>query len=141
MKLVFNATVTDGVLKISGLTGLQPFEGKKLEVTIEKNRVKRSYAQNRYLHALFTIFKNELNALGNEFTSEEIKDLCKAKFALIDVVNESTGECIGQRIQGTSEMTKEELGVFIDNVIRWAAEYFSIVLPVPNTEFEINFKP
>lgn len=117
---------------------LRSFEGKNIELTIERKRKKRSCNQNAYLHALFTIFCNELNALGNKFTAEEVKELCKFKFALIDVVNDVTGEIIGQRVQGTSEMTTTELAAFVDDVIQWAAEMFGIELPYPNEEIRIK---
>lgn len=118
---------------------LRSLEGKNAVITISKLSSKRSLQQNRYLHLIFTIFKDGLNELGNEFTMQEVKDICKYKFALMDVVNESTSEIIGQRIKGTSEMSKVELAEFIDNVIRWAADNFHIVLPVPNEMLEINF--
>jgi hypothetical protein len=79
-----------------------------------------------------------LNDLGNEFTMLEVKELMKAKYLLIDVVNEKTGEVLGQRIKGTSECTTVELNTFFENVIRWAAE-LGIILPMPNEELEIDF--
>jgi hypothetical protein len=118
---------------------IKSFEGKEIVLSIEKKKKKRTGQQNRYLHLLFTIFANELNELGNKFTAQEVKDLCKFKFALIDVINESTGEVIGQRIQGTSEMTTTELNSFIEDVIQWAAEMFDIQLPYPNEELEMKF--
>lgn len=116
------------------------FEGSRVEVTIKRIKSTRSGQQNRYIHALFTIFTNALNELGNEFSMLEVKELCKAKFSMVDVVNEKTGECIGQRIKGTHEMSKGEMIAFIDKVIAWASEYFGIILPIPNEEIEINFE-
>ena len=126
-------STTNNILKV--LSGL---EGKRVRVTLEKVSAKRSLQQNAYLHLLFTIFAESLNDLGNEFTVDEVKELCKAKFLLIDVINKDTGECLGQRIKGTSEMTKTELNVFIENIIRWAADYFSIVLPYPSEQLEVT---
>ena len=125
-------SVTKAILKV-----IEGQDGKKFIITIEKLSAKRSNQQNRYLHLLFTIFKDALNDLGNEFTMEEVKELCKLKFAQIDVLNESTGEVIGQRIKGTSEMSKTELADFIENIIRWASSYFSITLPYPAEQLEI----
>jgi hypothetical protein len=53
-------------------------------------------------------------------------------------MNVETGEVIGQRIKGTSEMTKTELNLFIENIIRWAADYFSIVLAYPSEQLEVS---
>lgn len=140
MKIEIISSVENGTLKRNRTQiaeVIKSFEGKEIILTIEKKKKKRTNNQNAYLHALFTIFRNELNALGNKFTMEEVKELCKFKFAKIDVVNEVTGEVVGQRIQGTSEMSTTELNVFIDEVIQWAAEMFKIELPYPNEEMQM----
>ena len=115
------------------------YKKQRITITIEKFKSKRSDQQNRYLHALFTIFKNELNALGNEFSMQQVKDLCKLKFAKVEMINTQTGEVMGERIKGTSEMNKTELNEFIENIIMWAASYFSISLPYPNETTTLNF--
>jgi len=125
-------TVTKQLLHI--LNGL---EGKKVVITIEKLTAKRSLQQNKYMHLLFSIFTESLNELGNNFTTKEVKELCKAKFTLVDVANEQTGEILGQRIKATSEMNKEELGIFIDKVIQWASE-FNIKLPLAGEQLLIE---
>jgi hypothetical protein len=117
---------------------LEGLEGKRVIITIDKFSAKRSGQQNRYLHLLFSIFCEALNELGNDFNMIEVKELCKAKFAMIDVIDKSTGEVLGKRIKGTSEMNKTELMDFIENVIRWSADTFSIVLPYPNEQLEIE---
>lgn len=119
---------------------LKSLEGKRVEIKIKKVGATRSDRQNRYLHLLFTIFKDALNDLGNEFTMEQVKGICKAKFAMIDVINEETGECIGQRIRDTHEMSKTELNIFFEKIIRWAIDFFGIALPYPNENFELEFK-
>lgn len=143
-KFTYYSDSKDGVLSKSVenqiIRDLKYFNGKRVEITLTKARVKRSTQQNRYLHLLFTIFRDALNDLGNEFTLEDIKDICKLKFAVIDVVNKDTGEVIGQKIQGTSEMSKSEMITFIDAIIQWAADHFNIVLPYPNEEFTMNFE-
>jgi len=140
MEVVAFGKITDGVLTISSRKSfdneLKGLKNGMVSITV-KRKNQRSLQQNAYLHLLFTIFKNELNRLGNEFTMEQVKELCKAKYLLIDVVNESTGECIGQRIKGTHELSKVEMMEFIENVIRWAAEMFHITLPYPNEQTEI----
>lgn len=116
------------------------FSGKRVHIVVQKYQSTRSGQQNRYLHLLFTIFKDALNELGNDFDMEEIKEMCKMKFLVVDVINTDTGECIGQRIKGTHELTKVEMMEFIEKIIRWAADSFHIVLPYPNEELEMNFE-
>ena len=142
MKQEFISLIKDGKLQPSTtnniLKVLSGLEGKRVRITLEKVSAKRSLQQNAYLHLLFTIFTESLNELGNDFTMDEVKELCKAKFLLVDVMNAETGEVIGQRIKGTSEMTKTELNLFIENIIRWAADYFSIVLPYPSEQLQVS---
>lgn len=137
---MFISTVKNGYL--SGVTSrkihdyISTFEGRQVIITVERLSSKRSGQQNRYLHLLFSIFTQALNELGNDFSMEDVKALCKLKFATIDVVNENTGEVLGQRIKGTSEMKKLELAEFVDKIIEWGKE-FNIILPYPNQQLEI----
>lgn len=132
--------IKDGVLTISSRkdfdSELKSMKDGLVSITV-KSKSQRSLSQNAYIHLLFTIFKNELNQLGNEFTMTEVKELAKAKYLIVDVVNEGTGECIGQRVKGTHELTKGEMTEFIENVIRWAAEMFHIVLPYPSEQIQV----
>ena len=140
MEVVAFGKIKNGGLSIANRKAFQSelAQMKNGYVTIKVSyKNQRSLAQNAYLHLLFTIFKNELNQLGNEFTMLEVKDLCKAKYLTVDVVNTNTGECIGQRVKGTHELTKIEMMQFVDDVIRWAADFFHIILPYPNEQTEI----
>jgi hypothetical protein len=142
MTAEFFSTVNQGNLQSNTrqliANEIKKFEGKRVHITIKKVQSTRSGQQNRYIHALFTIFTKELNELGNDFTMTEVKELCKAKFSQVEVVNQETGEVIGTRIKGTHEMSKGELNEFIEKVIRWAADMFSITLPYPNEEMLLN---
>ena len=58
---------------------------------------------------------------------------------MIDVIDEKTGEVWGQRIKGTSEMTKKELNEFFERIIIWAADVFHFELPYPNEEILLKY--
>ncbi len=126
-------SVTKAILKT-----IEGQNGKKFVITIEKLSAKRSLQQNAYIHVLFTSFADALNDLGNDYSMEQVKMLCKVKFALKDMVDMSTGEVIGQEIQHTSDMTKEEFSVFIEKIINWAREFFNIKLFFPNEQLTIE---
>lgn len=112
-------------------------EGKRVRITMQRVSAKRSIPQNSYLHLLLTIYTNALNDLGNEFSMVQVKELCKTKFPVFeDVVNKETGEIIGKRRLGTSEMNKEQTSTFYDQIIRWAADMFHIILPYPNEQIQ-----
>lgn len=114
---------------------IKQFEGKTIVLSIEKQTKKRSTLQNAYLHASFTILTKGLNELGNKFSMSEVKELVKAKFLMIDMIDQSTGEVLGKRIKGTSELTTTEMMEFIMEMQQWAAE-FEIMIPNPNEQIK-----
>ncbi len=106
--------------------------GQNVEITVRKERTKRSLDQNAYMHAV------PFPMLAEELGYESIEDL---KLALM-------GECWGwkrDQISGhevpnkprTSDMTVEECTHFIDWLIRWAAMPGNVcehgfLIPLPN---------
>lgn len=143
MKIKYFGKVTNGNLKVYNRKlfdkELLLYEGKEVSIIIDRKRKTRSIEQNAYLHLMFTIVTTELNNLGNKFTMEQVKELLKFKFLVIDEYDESTGEVIGQRVKGTSELTTTELSVFIEEVIRYCAETFHIQVPFPNEQISIEY--
>lgn len=140
MKHVFIAQVKDGKLVGEARGKMAAFikskDGVKLLIEISAIS-KRTLKQNAYLHLVLGIFTDGLNQLGNHFAMEQVKELCKCKFLLVDEADESTGEIIGQRIRGTSELTKEEMGEFIDKIRGWALDHFNIYLPEAEEQLEM----
>lgn len=112
---------------------LKHFAGKDVTIVVERKKKQRSLSQNNYIHALFKIYATELVELTGDlkYNPEYVKGLCKCKFLMADDVDKSTGEVIGQYIRHTSELTPNELNIFFESVIRWAAETFHIILPYP----------
>ena len=121
---------------------LTTFNGKRVSIVIKRIKSKRSLNQNNYIHVLFTIFAKELTALtGEVYSMETVKNMCKLKFAQIDVVDKNTGEIIGKDLEATSKMSKSRCAEFTEQIIRWAAEQFQIVLPYPNEQVELKIGP
>lgn len=94
---------------------------------------KRSDPQNRYLHGvLFPEFKNALIDAGyNIQTNEQAKSVIKQMFLQDNIVNEETGEMI-PITKDTSELSKLETNLLIEQVIRFAAENMNYIIPYPN---------
>lgn len=115
---------------------IQNREGKAILITIQTISRKRTSQQNRYIHLLFTILTESLNELGNTFSMSDIKAICAAKFLIVEEVDVSTGEVIGQRVRGTSELSTTELNIYIEQISAWAATVFGIILPEPS-HFEL----
>jgi len=143
MKLEFYSTAKDGTIGRGVRKEIkkcfESLEGKKVVITVDKVKKSRSDQQNRYLHLAFSIFKDGLNELGNDFSMGEVKELLKYKFLKTEVFNEKTGETIGQRVKGTAELTTTEMSEFIDKMILYAKEDFNLTIPLPSQNIRINY--
>jgi hypothetical protein len=119
---------------------LAEFEGKRVLIKIMKLGSTRSAQANAYFHAMITIFSHALiDYTGDEiYKPELVKDMVKTKFLLKDIINEKTGEVIGQHVLRTRDLNKTDFAEFTDKVIRWAASEFHIVLPLPGEEMEMD---
>jgi len=108
-------------------------------IKIDRQKKTRSNQQNRYLHQMLSILSIELiNYTGDKrYTPEMVKDIVKCKFLKTQVLNEATGEVIGERIKGTSELGTMEFNVLIDDIIQWSLEQFNIRLYLPNEQKEM----
>ena len=110
----------------------------RVKVTVEKLYKKRSIPQNAYIHGyLFPAIHTALKEAGYEIKESEVKEMLKLKFLTRQIANEH-GEYI-EYVKGTSELTTVELMEFIDEVIRWAAEYLNLVLFLPNEQTMLNY--
>ena len=117
---------------------VQQFLGKKVTITIEQAKRKRSNPQNAYIHAvLIPMCKDGLFDVGYKYSISETKDELKKMFAIFDKVNEQTGE-IREYIKGTSDMTTSEMMGFIADVQQWAAEFLNIYIPDPGEQTKIE---
>lgn len=101
---------------------------------------KRSNSQNRYFHGplLTAVFEGLKDAGFNEVRDkEDAKQVIKELFLKRKIKNVNTGEII-QVTKDTHSLTREEMNIFIEEVIRWAVEYLGIVIPYPNEQLTIE---
>ena len=106
---------------------LKNFKRKRVRITLEQVRSKRTLPQNALFHMYVGIIARELGYGGRDGL-EELKDIIKFKFCQIEKTMEGTGEVV-KLIQPTHTMTKSEFIELIDSVIRWAASDLQITLP------------
>jgi len=108
----------------------------KLEALIAKNKVielkekrkKRTLPQNAYMHVLFGLY-----AVETGYTAAEAKTVLKRECAQL-MIYEKNGE---KFLKGTSELSKDECQVFIDWLLKFAAEQ-GIHLPSSEQEYLDN---
>lgn len=103
-------------------------------------RNKRSLNQNAFFHAILPDLQKGLYEAGfhDVKTPEDAKIVVKYLFLKKKIVNENTGDEI-ITVRNTSDLTKEEMRIFIDEVIRWAAEYLGITIYSPNEQSKFNY--
>jgi len=136
MTLTYYSNVTDGQLQNNVRQQIKKelceFNGKRVEVRIQKLKSTRSHQQNRYWWVLMGILGNELG-----YTKDEIHEICKYKFLKKEMAIEKTGE-VFEYLGSTATLGKMEFVELTDLLIRWASESFGIVLPVPGEQLEIE---
>lgn len=136
MRLEYYSNVKDG--KMQRNTALQisndvkHFEGKRIHITIEKLKSKRSTQQNKFYWVLVTILASEIG-----YDKLEMHDLIKFKFLRTEKVFEKTGE-IFEYLKSTTELNKTDFADFIGNLQRWSAETFNVILPDAGQQLEID---
>ncbi len=138
MKLTYYSDVKSGKLQknVSARIAkdLQTFEGKRVEVTMQLLKSKRSVQQNRLWWLFIGIIAKEIG-----YTKEEMHEICKFKFLKREKVDEATGE-VFPYLASTTTLNKSDFADMVNDLIRWAAETFSISLPAPEEQADINFK-
>jgi hypothetical protein len=102
-----------------------------VELICRRKRSRRSDQQNRYWWACITILSKEIG-----YTKEETHEICKFKFLKREKVDEATGEVL-QYLGSTAKLNKSDFADMTSELIRWSAETFSVVLPMPGEQTEL----
>jgi len=136
MKLEYYSDVKGGNLQTNVrkkiAEELKQFEGKRVQVRIEKLKSKRSIQQNRYWWLAMTILGNELG-----YSKEETHQLMKFKFLKRERVVEKTGEIL-EYIESTTTLSKSDFADMVSEMVRWAAN-MGIIIPLPGEQLETDF--
>lgn len=133
-KLEFNGYVKGGVMYIRNRADfdkdVKRFEGKDVEIIVQKKRMVRSIQQNRLWWLYVSILSDSLG-----YEKEEIHDILKFKFLKRERIIEKTGEVI-EYLESTTRLTRSEFSEVIEQLIRWAAT-MDIILPMPNEQLTL----
>lgn len=106
---------------------------------IKKYKKPRSLQQNSYLHGvLIPCFREALNGVGYDEVKDDVqtKEILKQMFLKRSVVNKETSKVL-EYVQNTSELTTEEMGIFYEEVWKFAAENLNYVIPSPGQQSEL----
>ena len=107
-------------------------DGRYLAKIEAKN--KRTSPQNRYMHLMFSMIQKGFYDLGYREmkTADQAKSQMKQLFLKYEAENGFGGKII--MIKRTRDLTKEQMAVFIDECVQFAAENLSVVIPAPNEQ-------
>jgi hypothetical protein len=133
---------SNGAWKASALRALMDAAPDgQYKVTFKRHSGRKTLPQNAYLHVLFQIVADTLNAEGmgdgERWTKERVKDWCKAQGCYPTHTLHIKGVDVEVAIP-TRELSKEDAMITIDRVLQYWAE-FGIVLPEPN--HQLQFEP
>ena len=130
---------TNGAWKASALRALMDAAPDgQYAVTFKRHSGRKSTPQNSYLHVLFQIVADTLNAEGmgdgERWTKERVKDWCKAQGCYPTHTLRMKGVDVEVAIP-TRELTKEDAMITIDRVMQYWAE-MGIILPEANHQLQ-----
>lgn len=136
MILYYYSNVNDGKLqknvRIQIANELREFNGKRIEIKIQKLKSVRSQQQNRYWWAIVTILAKEIG-----YTKNEMHEILKFKFLKRSKIVENTGEIL-EYIESTTKLNKSDFADMTSELIRWSAETFNVILPIPGEQTDLE---
>lgn len=147
-RLTYFATFENGSLKISDRTRFANeltkfYEGKRIEITVQKAKKKKSNEQNRYLFGcVYEYALQGLKDAGNVgLTIEDIHDFFKDRFLSEgkQIVIPETGET---KIvaKSTKNLSTTEMCLYIEEIAKFCAEMLNTEIPAPYTQTEMNIQ-
>lgn len=119
------------------LWDLENYKGKEIELVIKGVKDTRSNQMNRYylgviIKALTDYFNKE-QTFNRKITAEEVHELMKMKFLGTVVFDLPNGEVM-EAVETSKNLDNTEFIAYFENIIVWAAEMFSLIIPKPNEE-------
>jgi hypothetical protein len=142
-KISIISNVNNGTLKRNRnliKSAIASFEGKDIEITIQRKRKVRSNPQNAYYWGVVLplVQSGLIDATG------ETRDLNSIHYQILlpllsinrEIVNTDTGQVINEKIT-SSEMTTTEFSEYILSIQKWSSEFLGINIPYPNEELTL----
>lgn len=108
----------------------------KWRVGFVRERKRRSDAQNKYLWGVCYpyVAAGLLEAWGEARTDDEVHIFLKDKFLSKPLIDRRTGEIGGKTFPSSRILTVPEFCVYVDSIIKFAAESLNVAIPAPDEE-------
>ena len=101
-------------------------EGKDVWISIEKQTKQRSNPQNRYLWGVVYKYIAE----ETDMDTESIHHFCKSEFLAENPVKRLPIP----KVKSTKKLNTAEFNTFIGDILKWAAEFLNLYIPLPSEE-------
>ena len=125
MKAKIPGKIKDGVFipqySRNWQNALSIHEGKDVIITIEKPSKQRSNPQNNYLWGV--PYKMIADYTGDDIDS--------VHHAMAEMFLTSPGNVV-KKVQSTTKLSTVEFNEYVEKIIRWAAEFLSLYIELPN---------
>lgn len=120
---------------------LPSFNGKRVQIIIQRAKVKRSDKQNRYYWGC--VIKEQQDCFferwGERYDAEQIHDWNKANIWYEEKTNEETGETF--KIPGSStKVSKAEFEERLEKLRKFFYTSFDWIIPLPNENKELELE-
>ena len=129
MKSTFTGTVEQGKFQAENSEAFKrsfyQHEKKRVLVTVERFRKKRSDPQNKYYWEVVIGLVSDVTGYDAEEAHEMLKAQCNSKIVVMH----------GQEIrvpQSTAKLNTQEFSEYIARVQRFASEFLDLFIPDPN---------
>ena len=127
-------------VRVQIANALQKFENKRVKITIEKLKSKRSLNQNAFYHGYFILSQKDcfLERWGEIYLPHQIHTWNCANIWCNEKVDTKTGE-IYKMPDSSTKPTKSEFEERLEMCRQFFRKNFDWELPYPNENFELNF--
>jgi hypothetical protein len=145
MKLMYVGRIQEGKLLITNRRKFsrelkEAFEGKRVRLTIEKIKKKRSSQQNRYLWGcVYEIAQEAFSEQGHiGVTKDEVHEFLKNRFLSNgkEVASRETGEVIKMGSTTTTLSTVEFMD-YVTQIQQFFSEFFNVNIPDPHEQLTL----
>lgn len=145
-KITITSSVENGKLKRNRrliMDAIASFEGKIVDITIQKHKKVRSNSQNAYYWGVVIPLVQD----GLKEATGEVRDLNSIHYQILlplfapsrEITNINTGEIVSERMT-SSEMTTTQFMEWIMDIQKWAAEFLGVDIPDPNEDLTFNLE-
>lgn len=118
---------------------IRKLDGKRIVVSIEEVKKRRSGQQNRYYWgAVVKLITDAFRDAGNMVNAEEVHDFLKAEVGKLTQVLVSNDGEVFRGPGSTAKLTTTEFSNYIEAVRAWAAEVLDLKIPSPDETNELT---